>query len=230
MRLNPADHELDLYHRVDEVLHYVWDPIGVANSPSARDEYHMYLPTVLSMLREGADVPKLAAHLDNIATTRMGIGSDAEHATRVARLLVALYQNSKTVKRKDNIEFKCLNSEATIDRFMANTHNLHDSCITSVNFRDSRLVFPNGSMNCDGSGGALTINLDSQFEGRRAKFQLMFSNVSQFFFDHDSAYDGIILSCKITLDEQSIRFVGNEWMDVARPLVVAKEMKYAILL
>ncbi len=35
-----TDTELELYRRVDEVLYYVWDPIGVASSPAA----HGYLP------------------------------------------------------------------------------------------------------------------------------------------------------------------------------------------
>ena len=32
----------ELYRRVDEVLHYLWDPIGVAGIPEARDEYYGY--------------------------------------------------------------------------------------------------------------------------------------------------------------------------------------------
>jgi hypothetical protein len=35
-----TDTELELYRRVDEVLYYVWEPIGVASSPAA----HGYLP------------------------------------------------------------------------------------------------------------------------------------------------------------------------------------------
>jgi hypothetical protein len=38
-----ADSALELYKRVNEVLHYVWDPIGVAYSPAARDEYQRYI-------------------------------------------------------------------------------------------------------------------------------------------------------------------------------------------
>jgi hypothetical protein len=32
--------DLTLYQMVDEVLYYLWDPIGVANSAGPRDEYH----------------------------------------------------------------------------------------------------------------------------------------------------------------------------------------------
>ena len=42
--------EKELYQRTDEVLHYIWDPIGVAEIPYARDEYWIYLPKVFSML------------------------------------------------------------------------------------------------------------------------------------------------------------------------------------
>jgi hypothetical protein len=29
----------ELFRRIDEILFYVWDPIGVNDSPYARDEY-----------------------------------------------------------------------------------------------------------------------------------------------------------------------------------------------
>ena len=41
--------EIELYKRVDEVLHYLWDPIGVAEEPWARDEYYSYLPKMNRM-------------------------------------------------------------------------------------------------------------------------------------------------------------------------------------
>lgn len=84
-----ADEELELYRRVDEVLFYVWDPLGVANSPAARDEYYGYLPIVFSMLQgEGANVSTIAAYLDNIASLRMGLDANPEHSNRVAELLL----------------------------------------------------------------------------------------------------------------------------------------------
>jgi hypothetical protein len=127
-------------------------------------------------------------------------------------------------------EFKSVNSEAAIQRFLADTHNLHDTCITSVDFRDSRLVLPDGQMDCNGNDAALIISLDSQFEGRRAQFQLMFAAVSRFAFDHDAAYDGLILSCAVALNEGGIRFACNECDTDARPLVIAKELKYRVML
>ena len=38
--------EAKLYRHCDEILHYIWDPIGVAGRTGARDEYDSYLYTV----------------------------------------------------------------------------------------------------------------------------------------------------------------------------------------
>ena len=52
-RLSRSDDELLM--RVDEVLHYLWDPIGVSDFPEARDEYTSYAGVVFSLLKRGAD-------------------------------------------------------------------------------------------------------------------------------------------------------------------------------
>lgn len=83
-----ASPELELYRRVDEVLYYVWDPIGVSWGPAARDEYQRYLPKVFALLQEGVGAPSVAAYLDEVATTRMGLEARPEHSMRVAQLLL----------------------------------------------------------------------------------------------------------------------------------------------
>ena len=83
-----ADAELELYRRVDEVLYYVWDPVGVATSPAARDKYQGYLPKVFAMLQEGMDALPIAAYLDDVATDRMGLDANPGHSRRVAELLL----------------------------------------------------------------------------------------------------------------------------------------------
>lgn len=82
-----TDSELELYRRVDEVLYYVWDPIGVAYSPAARDEYHGYLSKVFTMLQEEMDATPIAAYLDRVASESMGLNANPEHSKRVAELL-----------------------------------------------------------------------------------------------------------------------------------------------
>jgi hypothetical protein len=95
-----ADTELELYRRVDEVLYYVWDPIGVASSPAARDEYQGYLPKVFTMLQEGMDALPIAACLDNVATDRMGLDANPEHSRRVAELLLDWKTEIYTIRRQ----------------------------------------------------------------------------------------------------------------------------------
>jgi len=85
-RLSKADEEL--YRRTDEVLHHVWDPIGVSDCPVARDEYDSYYPVVFSLLKSGADETAIAKHLTNIAVTTMGLRANEAHDLKVARLLL----------------------------------------------------------------------------------------------------------------------------------------------
>ena len=69
-----------------------WDPIGVgddlAEGGAARDEYDSYAPGVHTLLRRGATATEVAAHLSDIARTRMGI-EPQETGTRVAAAHIA---------------------------------------------------------------------------------------------------------------------------------------------
>src|SRR5262245_36373060 len=85
-KLPPLDEEL--YRRTDEVLHYIWDPIGVSTAPTARDEYYSYLPQIFGLLKSGADAESIAAHLTEIATKRMGLSENRKHDLEVAELLL----------------------------------------------------------------------------------------------------------------------------------------------
>ena len=66
MKAVPPSHETALYRRTGEVLHYLWDPCGISDAPQARDEYDSYLPSVYSVLHQGADAAKIAALLTEI--------------------------------------------------------------------------------------------------------------------------------------------------------------------
>ncbi len=80
--------DAELYRRCDEVLHYIWDPIGVAGEPAARDEYDSYLPRVFALVRGRADAHEIAAHLVEIADKDIGVGVKPEHAQYVAERLL----------------------------------------------------------------------------------------------------------------------------------------------
>lgn len=80
----------ELFRRVDEVLHYVWDPIGVAGTPDACDEYDSYAPHVFSMLLHEAPSAEIAQFLVTTETEAMGLsGSEGiqERADEVVEIL-----------------------------------------------------------------------------------------------------------------------------------------------
>ncbi len=80
--------ERELGERVDEVLHYVWDPIGVAAAPAARDEYSGYAIRALGMLLESDPVASVVSFLIEVEQGHMGLEPQPEHALRVAELLL----------------------------------------------------------------------------------------------------------------------------------------------
>lgn len=85
-KLSISDQEL--YRRTDEVLHYVWDPIGVAEVPNARDEYHSYLPQVFGLLKANANAEQIADYLFKISTEQMGLNGNRAHDIRTAEVLL----------------------------------------------------------------------------------------------------------------------------------------------
>lgn len=79
----------ELRRRVDEILYYIWDPIGVAAEPSTRDEYERYVAGLISLLETNADSKQIAAYLDDIAKNCLGLQTNEKHSLGVARLVLA---------------------------------------------------------------------------------------------------------------------------------------------
>jgi hypothetical protein len=79
----------ELRRRVDEILYYIWDPIGVAAEPGTRDEYERYVAELLLILEKRADAKQIAAYLDDIAKNRMRLQPNDKHSLAVARLVLA---------------------------------------------------------------------------------------------------------------------------------------------
>ncbi len=77
----------ELNQRIDEVLYYEWDPIGVSDEPCARAEYSSYTTTILKyVLKE--DLNQIANQLSKIETDSMGIKSDKEKNLKIAQKLL----------------------------------------------------------------------------------------------------------------------------------------------
>jgi len=81
-------YEKELYQRIAEVMHYVWDPIGVSGVPQARDEYNAYLPQVFAMLLESKDRETISAYLVRVEEERMGLTPSKPRAEEVADVLL----------------------------------------------------------------------------------------------------------------------------------------------
>lgn len=80
--------EKALHRAVGEVLHYIWDPIGVAGSVQARDEYDGYIGQVCSLLWQGADARQISEHLVELADRNMGLTDTQARADLAAGKLV----------------------------------------------------------------------------------------------------------------------------------------------
>jgi hypothetical protein len=93
-QLSPEHKEL--YQRVDEVLHYLWDPIGVSGVPEARDEYDSYLLHVFSLLVRRAGAQEIVGFLDHTATQTMGI-SNTERGRECSKEVVGILENWREV-------------------------------------------------------------------------------------------------------------------------------------
>jgi len=68
----------ELRRRVDEVLYYVWDPIGVNDEPCARSEYENYVPQVLKLLEQHETSAPISLYLANIMKSDMEEPADKE--------------------------------------------------------------------------------------------------------------------------------------------------------
>ncbi|MDX1674385.1 MAG: hypothetical protein R3314_06215 [Longimicrobiales bacterium] len=79
--------EKALFERCDEVLHYLWDPVGVAGVPQSRDEYADYVEPVFRFLRDDADRDAIIHLLLRIETDRLGLPGDEQTARATADAL-----------------------------------------------------------------------------------------------------------------------------------------------
>jgi hypothetical protein len=87
----------ELEKRIDEVLYYIWDPIGVSDEPNARSEYESYVPKLLQIVEEICDIQPISAYLANIISTNMGLSPDKKRCDLTAEILL---KYKKAIKKK----------------------------------------------------------------------------------------------------------------------------------
>lgn len=96
MNVQWSSQDKELLDAIGEILHYVWDPIGVAGIPAARDEYDSYSGHVFTMLMSDATETEIASHLLEMASSRMGLPERDKEAKKAASALVAWHTHIRS--------------------------------------------------------------------------------------------------------------------------------------
>ena len=82
--------EMEFYKRIDEVLFYKWDPIGISEGNWARDEYQSYLPQVFKLALENEKPEPIANYLSVVTTESMGLSEEKSHDLKIAKLILEI--------------------------------------------------------------------------------------------------------------------------------------------
>lgn len=72
---------------MSEIVHYMWDPIGVCDIPEAHDEYSGYVPAIFGYVKAG-DRENLRAYLRWAEGEHMGLAYNEQKAERVIESLM----------------------------------------------------------------------------------------------------------------------------------------------
>jgi hypothetical protein len=94
-----VDDNNELRRRIDEVLFYVWDPIGVSDEPCARGEYASYVSKALDLVEQNDDIGPISSYLADIMKSQMGLSPNKEQCDYIAKLLL---------KHKQAIKDRCV--------------------------------------------------------------------------------------------------------------------------
>ena len=88
------------------MLHYVWDPIGVAGVPEARDEYDSYISPTLDLLAEKKSENEISTALLDISTSHMGMAKSRDLKKRAKQAAEALIRWTKIIQDRDDYHTK----------------------------------------------------------------------------------------------------------------------------
>jgi hypothetical protein len=79
----------ELERRIDEVLFYIWDPIGVGPNPDARTEYRSYAKTILKFLSDNPDRHAVQKYLCEIEAGMLAQPANERRAEEVVELIMS---------------------------------------------------------------------------------------------------------------------------------------------
>ena len=80
----------ELYYKIDEILWSDWDPVGINDIESIRDEYRSYVPHLVKLKEENADLIKIASHLYRVETVDIGVCGSIERCKEIAQKIINL--------------------------------------------------------------------------------------------------------------------------------------------
>lgn len=85
-----TENEKIIYRRIDELLWSNWDPIGINDTPEARNEYQSYLPEIFALKINNAGRDKIANSLYKIETNNMGLDGNIIYCQEIADKILSL--------------------------------------------------------------------------------------------------------------------------------------------
>ncbi|MBO1520774.1 hypothetical protein [Oceanisphaera pacifica] len=83
--------------RIDEVLFYIWDPIGVSGSNLPRDEYSRYTEQAFELALAHSSHTPLANYLTEFVTEHIGMPENKANDAKVAELIYSIVHDVEYV-------------------------------------------------------------------------------------------------------------------------------------
>ena len=87
-----------LYRRVDEILYYVWDPIGVSDAGATRGEYESHVMGVLRLVEKNESPEAIALYLTEIANKQMGFAPNDQAKARDLKVAALLLEHKWAIE------------------------------------------------------------------------------------------------------------------------------------
>jgi hypothetical protein len=87
----------EVSRRMSEIMHYLWDPIGVAGVAQARDEYDSYVPAVTEMVMHGEKKERIASYLTDIRAGAMALPDSPDTSARDLEIAALLIEHFKVI-------------------------------------------------------------------------------------------------------------------------------------
>ena len=94
-----------LYKKIDEILWFDWDPIGV-NDIALRDEYQSYVPEIYGLVKSNANRQEIANRLFKLETETIGMSGTQEKLFDNRRQNITSTMKEKQQRPADNITLR----------------------------------------------------------------------------------------------------------------------------